>query len=368
MNPPTLFDHSLEELTERVQAWELPAYRARQLLQWAYRGVEGYDQMSDLPHDLRARLPDLAPLSSLAVTATADSADGKTVKRLFRLADGALVEAVRMQAGSDKQRITICVSSQAGCAYGCRFCATGQAGYGRNLSSGEMVEQVVHFTRAAAGIARNVPARHADEKGRVTNVVFMGMGEPFANYEAVQKAVVTLNAPWGLGLAARRITVSTVGLVPEVRRFAREPLQANLAVSLHAANDALRDSLMPVNRKYPLRVLMTACRDYVERTNRRISFEYILLADVNDSVEQARELAALVKDLLCHVNVIPANPTDGGEFRRPAPERQRAFLHELQRRGIPATIRQTQGVDIQAACGQLKTEGQAKASIGNALV
>ena len=356
---PGLFDLLPEEVAAQLSELGQPRYRARQILQWAYRGASSYEEMSDLPTDLRARLPKLLPLSTLSEASRAESADGLTRKLAFRLRDGALVESVRMLHPSvgGRRRATVCVSSQAGCSYGCRFCATGQQGYGRNLSPGEMVEQVLYCFREGVG---KQPLGKGDEDlevpRKVTNVVFMGMGEPFANYAAVRRAIVALNASWGLGLGARHITVSTVGLVPEIRRFAEEPLQAGLAVSLHAANDGLRSSLMPVNRKYPLRVLMVACREYVARTNRRITFEYVLLEQENDSPDHARELGELLGGLLCHVNLIPANPTAAAEFRRPAPERVAAFVREVRRHHIPVTLRDTQGMDIQAACGQLRVD------------
>ena len=319
------------------------------MLQWAYRSAGGYEQMSDVPLVLRAGLSETLPLWTVTPVERETSPDRRTEKVVFRLPDDALIETVYMKRPSKDlrtsgSRTTICVSSQAGCAYGCTFCATGQQGYGRNLSSGEIVQQ------AAWGFSQ----------GPITNVVFMGMGEPFANYDATMGAVRALNAPWGLGLGARHITVSTVGLAPEIRRFALEPMQAGLAVSLHAANDELRSKLMPVNRKYPLRVLMPACREYVARTNRRITFEYVLLGGVNDSTGDAQELAGLLRGLLAHVNVIPVNPTDGS-FARPRPSRIRGFVEEVRNLGVPITLRDTQGVEIQAGCGQLRAPTLARA-------
>ena len=251
------------------------------------------------------------------------------------------------------ERVTICVSSQAGCVYGCKFCATGQGGYGRNLSQGEIVEQVLYFLPSVA---------RAGAPPAISNIVFMGMGEPFANYGPVMGAIGALNAPWGLGLGARHLTVSTVGLVPEIWRFAQERVQAGLAISLHAPSDVLRDQLVPVNRKYPLKPLLAACRQYIARTNRRVTFEYILLAGVNDSMSHAAELATLLRGLLCHVNLIPNNPTPDGPFGRPEPGVMRAFTDALKRAGIPATLRATQGMEIQAACGQLQTGSQRRNS------
>jgi len=373
----SLFDYTPETLAPFLQERGEPSYRARQVLAWAYRGAPAYEVMSNLPATLRSRLTEALPLWSITARKQETSADGATVKVVFRLPDGPLIEAVNMrhEAPSDagtgpreppstgprehRTRTTICVSSQAGCAYGCRFCATGQQGYGRNLSAGEIVQQVIWWLRP--GLQAGMPALASAH--RVTNVVFMGMGEPFANYEATRDALWALNAPWGLGLGARHITVSTVGLAPEIRRFAAEPLQVGLAVSLHAANDDLRSSLLPVNRKYPLGVLMPACRDYVAKTNRRITFEYVLLGGVNDSRYHARELGALLRGLLAHVNVIPVNPTDGGAFTRPEESQVRAFVQEVQRSGVPVTLRDTQGVEIQAGCGQLRARETGRAPV-----
>jgi len=304
--------------------------------------------MSDLPLGLRTDLSRELPLWTVSLVERETSPDRSTNKVVFRLPDGALIETVYMKHPSRdlgaSDRTTICLSSQAGCAYGCAFCATGQQGYGRNLSSGEIVQQAAWWV----------------SQGPITNVVFMGMGEPFANYDATMGAVRALNAQWGLGLGARHITVSTVGLVPEIRRFSEEPLQAGLAVSLHAANDELRSRLLPVNRKYPLGTLMPACREYVARTNRRVTFEYVLLGGVNDSPGDARELSGLLRGLLAHVNVIPVNPTDAS-FSRPSPARIRGFVEEVRSLGVQVTLRDTQGVEIQAGCGQLRAPALARA-------
>ena len=246
--------------------------------------------------------------------------------------------------GDQRDRATVCVSSQAGCAMGCVFCATGQAGFERNLTAGEIVAQVTGFAR-----------EQADSRGRgLTNVVFMGMGEPMANYGAVWRAIETLHDPAGLGMAARRITVSTVGLVAGIRRLAEERLQVGLAVSLHAPDDGLRERLIPTAHRYPLRDIMQACREHVERTGRRVTFEYCLMRDVNDAPGQARALAAMLQGMLCHVNLIPVNPTADASIRRPARERTRAFQRELAARGVPCTVRIEKGVEISAACGQLR--------------
>jgi 23S rRNA (adenine2503-C2)-methyltransferase len=308
--------------------------------------------MSDLPAGLREALDAALPLWRLSPVSERATLDRSTVKVLFRLPDGSEIEAVRMLGRNTGggTRTTVCVSSQAGCAYACAFCATGQGGYGRNLSAGEIVEQVVRLAGDSGG------------QSDLTNIVFMGMGEPFANYEAVLAAIRAINAPWGLGLGARHITVSTVGLVPEILRFAAEPLQLGLAVSLHAPTDGLRDRLMPVNRKYPLAELLAACRRYIETTKRRVTFEYVLLDGVNDGPEHAAQLGALLSGLLCHLNLIPNNPTPDGPFGRPDLRTARAFLEHLRAQGVATTLRATQGVEIQAACGQLQTAAQPRAA------
>jgi 23S rRNA (adenine2503-C2)-methyltransferase len=273
---------------------------------------------------------------------TINSKDNQTSKSLFRLADDQAIETVLMRY---KKRRTLCISTQAGCALGCVFCATGQMGFRRNLTSGEILEQVIFFERIL---------RQAGES--LTNVVVMGMGEPLQNYENTMAAIGRLNHPKGLKMGARRFTVSTVGLVPQIIRFAREQKQVNLAVSLHAADDELRSSILPVNKKYPLGDLMDACRQYVDLTHRRISFEWALIHDVNDSLEQAMKLAGLLKGLLCHVNIIPLNPTQGYAGSATTRERAKNFQAVLETKGIPCTIRVRRGIEIQAGCGQLVTD------------
>ena len=240
------------------------------------------------------------------------------------------------------ERNTLCISSQAGCAMGCVFCATGQMGFKRNLGAGEIVEQVIHLAR-----------RLSESGSRVTNIVLMGMGEPFHNYDAALAAIHRLNDANGLNLGQRRFTISTVGIIPGIKRFTAEKSQVNLAISLHAANDRLRSSLLPVNRKYPLAELMAACREYVSVTNRRLTFEWALIKDTNDSPAHASELGALVKGLLCHVNLIPLNPTADYVGQASSVERAKEFKQVLDQIGIPCTIRLRRGIDIQAGCGQL---------------
>ena len=371
----SLFDFQPDELGDWLVERGQPKYRAKQLLKWAYRGIDSYDEMTDLPAALRQELADALPLQSLTAMSHDKSRDNRTDKVLFRLSDGSLIESVHMghPTTGNGWRTTICISSQAGCAYGCKFCATGQQGYGRNLTSGEIVEQVVDFvggsslspskgtaeSEQASSTMPSTSSGNVAAANRITNIVFMGMGEPFSNYDEVMKAARTLNAPWGLGLGARHMTISTVGLVPEIRRFTKELLQANLAISLHAPNDEIRNSLMPVNRKYPIKELMKAVRDYIAWTNRRVTFEYVILDGVNDDKSHAIELAALLEGMLCHVNVIPVNPTGASEFKRPPIDRIHNFVNELHHRNIPVTLRDTQGTEIQAGCGQLSTKAEA---------
>ncbi|MBX6342690.1 MAG: 23S rRNA (adenine(2503)-C(2))-methyltransferase RlmN, partial [Thermomicrobiaceae bacterium] len=338
--PVTLHDLTLAELEERLAADGLPRYRARQVYHWAYeRLAASYEEMTVLPKDLRARLGERLPLTTLARVREAVADDGETIKLLFRTFDGEHIETVLMFY---PDRTTVCVSCQVGCAVGCAFCATGMMGLTRNLTAGEMVSQVVEAARLARARGR-----------ALTNIVMMGMGEPFQNYAATMKLVQILHEPEGMNFGARRITLSTSGLVPFIDRLAEEPYQVKLAVSLHAPSDDLRSQLVPLNRRYPVGELIAACRRYVKRTGRRVTFEYCLIKGVNDGDETALELARLVQGLLCHVNVIPLNPTPAAPFERPEPERIERFAEILRERGIPATVRYSRGVDIAAACGQL---------------
>jgi 23S rRNA (adenine2503-C2)-methyltransferase len=277
-----------------------------------------------------------------------------TGKFLWQLRDRQLVETVLIPATpgltSRSDRHTVCVSTQVGCAYGCKFCASGLDGFRRNLSAGEIVDQALAIIRLIRAGAK------ADPGCRVCNLVVMGMGEPLANYDNLMKALRILNAPWGLGIGARKITVSTSGLAPQIRRLADEAMQLRLAVSLHGPNDAVRNKIMPVNRKYPLRDLMAACEYYARAKGRMMTFEYILIEGVNDDPALAGELAALAKRVHAKLNLIPCNVVEGLPWRRPAPERCEAFARQLKRAGIAATLRQEKGHDIAAACGQLRLQ------------
>ncbi|MGQ9584331.1 MAG: 23S rRNA (adenine(2503)-C(2))-methyltransferase RlmN [Anaerolineae bacterium] len=356
------FDLSLEALTQLVAEMGEPPYRARQVYRWLYVSLaEDFAQMTDLPKGLRARLQERLALKRLHPRARLRSASRQAEKVLFELPDGETLEAVLMRY---RKRLTACVSSQVGCPIACPFCATGQSGFTRNLSAGEMVEQVVHFERVArARQSRRAEGQRAQPAHQLTNVVWMGMGEPLLNYDAVLEAVRRLADPQGFGFSPRRVTLSTVGVVPGILRLMTENLPVNLAVSLHAATDALRERLVPLNRRYPLGMLMDACRTYVEGTGRRVSFEYALMDGVNDAPRQARELADLLEGLLCHVNLIPLNPVEGCAFAGSRREVTLAFAGVLRSRGISVTVRLRRGLDIEAGCGQLRRRTQAASAV-----
>ncbi len=370
---PLLYDLSFSDLTALLASWGEKPYRARQIWQGAYRNLWNTPEaFSNLPAALRARLGEEIDFRALQPVTQLESADGQTVKTLFRLPDGQFIEAVLMKYGEaltpdpspmgkgahsplpprgrgrgrGKPRRTLCISTQAGCAMGCTFCATGQMGFRRNLSSGEILAQVLYYARQLAEVGE-----------RVTNVVVMGMGEPFHNYENTLAAITRLNDPQGFNFGARRFTIYTVGLVPQIRRFADEQQQVGLAISLHAADNALRTSMLPIARKYPLPALMEAVRYYVERTRRRITFEWALIDGVNDTPQAARQLVALLKAYLplhlTHVNAIPLNPTENFQGRATSRKQARLFQETLEKSGISCTIRLRRGIDIQAGCGQL---------------
>jgi 23S rRNA (adenine2503-C2)-methyltransferase len=335
-----LFDLTHDQLRELLVSWGEASYRADQIWGWLYRSLAtNFQEMTNLPKGLRERLSEAALLQTMKPLEERVSADGLTRKVLFALRDNQTIESVLMHY---EQRHTACISTQVGCALGCVFCATGQSGLVRNLTAGEIVEQVLYFARQL--------------REGLTNVVFMGMGEPLANYEATWQAIETLNHDEGFNLGARRITVSTVGLVPGIWRLAEEGKQIGLAVSLHAPTDELRDRLVPINRRYPLAQLMAACHHYVERTGRRISFEYALINGINDSLEQARQLAHLVDGLLCHFNLIPLNPVAESPYQPSPRGRILAFQAELDRLKVSNTLRVERGADIQAGCGQLRSQ------------
>jgi 23S rRNA (adenine2503-C2)-methyltransferase len=335
---------------EFVAHYDLKPYRLAQLYRAAAKELVGnVADVSTLPLELRGRLAERGvTFSAIEPVVLQRSQDAQTTKGLFRLHDGKEVEAVLMEHRGD--RTTLCISSQAGCAFACAFCSTGQGGFGRNLTAGEIFDQAWFF-------ARDLRQR---EK-RITNVVFMGMGEPFHNYEAVMEAVALLNDPQGFGLGHRHITISTVGLADKIDAFAAEGCQVNLAISLHAPNDELRSQFMPVNRRFPIAALMAACERYVAKTRRKVFFEYVMLAGVNDSAQCARELAALMRGRLYHVNLIPYNSTPDAPYAATPDSRIWEFAGILDAAGVPVTVRQNMGRDIAAACGQLRSESQPKA-------
>lgn len=336
-----LYDLDYPALQSLLSDWGQPAYRARQLWEWLYVHLEtDLNQMSNLPRSLRERLAAEATIGAPQTVDTLRSADGETRKDLLRLEDGETVEAVLMQY---ERRRTACISTQVGCPVGCAFCATGQMGLRRNLSSGEIVAQALHLAR----ILR-------DKEERLTNVVLMGMGEPLLNYDHSLAAIHRLADSQGLNIGQRRITLSTAGIAPGIKRLADEKLQITLAVSLHAATDPLRDQLVPVNRRYGLDSLFDACRYYVERARRRISFEWALIEGVNDSSAQAQALIARLEGVLAHVNLIPLNPTAGYVGRPSSQSALADFVAILKRHHISHTVRVRRGVDIQAGCGQLR--------------
>jgi 23S rRNA (adenine2503-C2)-methyltransferase len=359
-----------EELASRFQAWSLPAYRLEQVLQWLYvQRATSWHAMTNLPKALRDQLQQHFALGTLELVRKQGARD-TTQKFLWKLNDGAFVESVLIPAspalyGDPSDRHTLCVSTQVGCAYGCKFCASGLEGWKRNLRVEEIVEQVLAVERWHAEEARRgkrseenasdlaAPVSHPAPR-LINNLVIMGMGEPLANYDNLSKALTILNAPWGGGIGARKITVSTSGLAPQIRRLATEPLQIRLAISLHGATDETRNRIMPVNRKYPLAELIAACEEYQRKTDRMITLEYILIAGVNDDVKEAKPLGALARRLHAKVNLIPYNQVEGLPWTRPSEATQEAFLAALEKQKVIATLRREKGHDIDAACGQLR--------------
>jgi len=336
-----LYDLSFDQLVQLVTDLRQPRFRARQIWEWLYKQyATSIADMTNLPLLLRQELEKVVFLDVAATVTTQHSSDGQTKKILSRLSDGRLIETVLMRY---EKRRTLCISTQAGCAMGCVFCATGQMGFSRNLTPGEIIWPVLHFARELAV-----------DGEQITNVVLMGMGEPLHNYDHTLAAVDRLTDASGFNLGARKITISTVGLVPAIRRYADERRQTPLAVSLHAATDEERDKLIPVNKRWPISQLMEACRYYVAETGRRITFEWALIQGQNDTIDQARALGQLVRGLLCHVNLIPLNPTRGYSGGPSSRERVTAFRAELSRYGVSSTVRVRRGIDIQAGCGQLR--------------
>ncbi|MGC9360929.1 MAG: 23S rRNA (adenine(2503)-C(2))-methyltransferase RlmN [Anaerolineae bacterium] len=341
MDPPIcLLDLSYEELERLLTDWGEPSYRAEQVWQWTYRRLAAScGEMTNLPKSLRQRLRESVRMRSLRLVTAQSTDDGLTEKALLETADGARIETVLMRY---EERNTVCVSSQVGCAVGCPFCATGQMGLERDLSAGEIVGQVLHF------------ARKLNHQGsQVTNVVYMGMGEPLLNYDAVWCSIERLHHPSGANMGTRRFTVSTIGIVPGIERLAREQSEVGLAVSLHAPTNALRNELVPLNRHYPIEDILEAVRFYIGETGRRVTFEYALIAGVNDTPALAHATADLLAEMLCHVNLIPLNPVPGSGLKPSDEQTTRRFQDVLQNRGIATTLRKSRGSEIAAACGQL---------------
>ena len=346
------------EWEDRMKSIGQPAYRAGQVLDWLFqRRVRDWADMSNLPAPLREKLAAEFPTQRL-VKVRETGAKDTTRKFLFRLADDQLIESVLIPAspalyGEASDRRTICISSQVGCAYGCKFCASGLDGWKRNLTAAEIVDQFLQV--------------EAESGEKINNIVFMGMGEPMANYDNLLRAITVLNAPWGVGIGARHMTVSTSGLVPRIRDLGAQPLQVRLAISFHGATDEVRSRIMPVNKKYPVEELLAACEDYVGLKKQRLTFEYILIRDINDSPEQARLLAKQARRVNAKVNLIPYNTVEGLDWERPDEPRQDEFLGILRNAGAEATLRREKGHDIAAACGQLRLQVEKSFARGEVL-
>ena len=385
-----------EELETQFRAWGEPAYRVKQLLEWLYEHyATKWDSMTNLPETLRNELHGRYSLATLELVRKQGARD-TTQKFLWRLNDHSLIESVLIPAnpalyGEASDRHTLCVSTQVGCAYGCKFCASGLSGWKRNLRVEEIVEQVLSVERwnrnESKAQSPESGVKDEDGEGRipnpqvgfrtefrslalakpgsrltalikrprlVSNLVMMGMGEPLANYEDLLKALKILNAPWGGGIGARKITISTSGLAPQIRKLAEEPLQFRLAISLHGATDETRSKIMPINRKYPLQELLAACEYYQQKRGRMITFEYVLIAGVNDGLGQAKLLGALARRIKAKVNLIPYNRVEGLSWEQPGEAAQETFLRALEKQKVTATLRREKGGDIDAACGQLR--------------
>ncbi len=369
---PYIKSFAREELQAQLEQWNEPAFRTDQILFWLYsRRASSWDEMTNLPKLLRDRLQSTFSLGVIELFRKLGSRD-TTQKFLWRLHDHSLVESVLIPAspslyGEQSDRHTLCLSTQVGCAYGCKFCASGLDGWKRNLEPFEIVEQVIAIERWHDRQPEEMERIDGSPKADriINNLVIMGMGEPLANYANLLKALSILNAPWGGGIGARKITISTSGLAPQIRQLADEPFQFRLAISLHGATDEVRSRIMPVNRKYPLKELANACAYYQEKKGRMITFEYILIAGVNDQLDQIKPLSALARRLNAKVNLIPYNKVDGLEWVRPDERTQEAFLGALEDQGITATLRREKGHDIDAACGQLrlKTERELRGDV-----
>ena len=364
---PSIHGETPDTLGERLVAAGHPRYRAGQVFEWLYpRRAEIAETMTNLPAGLRAWLAEQYDFEATSLVQRKASSD-VTQKILQRLRDGSLIETVIIRApmegvGQEKSRRTICISTQVGCAYGCKFCASGLEGWKRDLSIGEIVSQLVQVCRIED---KADPARAAEGLASFDNIVVMGMGEPLANYENLMSALRIVNAPWGFGFGARRVTISTSGVVPKILKLAEEPLGFRLAISLHGATNEVRNQIMPVNKKFPLEELIPAAKAFARKHGRMLTLEFILIEDINDSLEQARKLAVIARELHAHVNLIPYNKVEGLPWVRPSLTRQDRFVKELRALGVTATLRREKGHDIDAACGQLRLQTE-KAEAGGA--
>jgi len=364
---PSLFGETLESLTERVVEAGFPSFRGKQVMEWLYKKrVDEWDAMSNLPKAFRTWLDGqyiLYPTNSLLDKRS----DDVTQKFLLELEDKSLIETVLIRApqtgvGQESSRKTVCVSIQVGCAYGCKFCASGLAGFKRNLMAAEVVSQLMHICKMEDAHTK----RAKEEIASFDNIVFMGMGEPLANYDTLVQTIKILNAEWGLNFGARRITVSTSGLAPRIMQLAQEGVAVRLAISLHGATNEVRSQIMPVNKKYPLEELIPAAKAFKEKHGRMLTLEFIMIEDINDSLDQAKELTKIARELHAHVNCIPYNKVEGLEWKRPSVRRQDAFVDVLRKGGVSVTIRREKGHDINAACGQLRLKTEKAMAVAEA--
>jgi 23S rRNA (adenine2503-C2)-methyltransferase len=364
---PSLFGETLESLTERVVEAGFPSFRGKQVMEWLYKKrVDEWDAMSNLPKAFRTWLDGqyiLYPTNSLLDKRS----DDVTQKFLLELEDKSLIETVLIRApqtgvGQESSRKTVCVSIQVGCAYGCKFCASGLAGFKRNLMAAEVVSQLMHICKMEDAHTK----RAKEEIASFDNIVFMGMGEPLANYDTLVQTIKILNAEWGLNFGARRITVSTSGLAPRIMQLAQEGVAVRLAISLHGATNEVRSQIMPVNKKYPLEELIPAAKAFKDKHGRMLTLEFIMIEDINDSLDQAKELTKIARELHAHVNCIPYNKVEGLEWKRPSVRRQDAFVDVLRKGGVSVTIRREKGHDINAACGQLRLKTEKAMAVAEA--
>ncbi len=337
MDKKNLLDMDQDDIKQMLEGIGQQKFRAKQIFQWLGRGITNIDEMTDLSKNLREQLKQISFIDSpKCIRKLVSKIDG-TVKYLFELNDGNIIESVLMKY---KYGLSVCISSQVGCRMGCKFCASTQAGFVRDLTAGEMLGQILYIGK--------------DSGERIGNIVIMGIGEPFDNYDNVIKFFRLIHDPDGVNMGWRHLTVSTCGLVPEIERFTKENMQVNLSISLHAPNDRQREAVMPIGRKYSIDKLVAACKIYTEVTKRRITFEYAMISGVNDSAEAASELASRLKGMLCHVNLIPANPVEGTGLNQSNRKAMEDFKAILENNGIETTIRRELGSDINAACGQLR--------------